>query len=99
MREVEEGTDLSAVEITILAVVMAVLGGTGTTFGPLVGAGALQLLSEYLRRNYLELHTLVFGAIVILGVVLLPQGAVNFVHDARRSGRWSLLDNVRRYRL
>jgi branched-chain amino acid transport system permease protein len=88
-----------SVEITVLAVVMAVLGGTGTTFGPLLGAGTLQLLSEYLRRNYLELHALVFGAIVILGVVLLPQGAVSFLRDARRSGRWSLLDNVRRYRL
>ena len=87
------------VDITVLMVVMVVIGGSGTVLGPLLGAVALQFLSEYLRRNFTEVHTFILGAIIIAAVVLLPQGAVNYVREARQSGEWSLLANVRRYRL
>jgi branched-chain amino acid transport system permease protein len=87
------------VDITVLMVVMVVIGGSGTVLGPLLGAVALQFLSEYLRQNYTSIHTFLLGAIIILAVVLLPQGAVNYVREARRTGEYSLLANVRRYRL
>lgn len=87
------------VDITVLMVVMVVIGGSGTVLGPLLGAVALQFLSEYLRQNYTSIHTFLLGGIIILAVVLLPQGAVNYVREARRTGEYSLLANVRRYRL
>ncbi|GAB3449445.1 branched-chain amino acid ABC transporter permease [Phycicoccus ginsengisoli] len=87
------------VDITVLMVVMVVIGGSGTVLGPLLGAVALQFLSEYLRQNYTSIHTFLLGAIIIIAVVLLPQGAVNYVREARRTGEYSLLANVRRYRL
>ncbi len=87
------------VDITVLMVVMVVIGGSGTVLGPLLGAVSLQLLSEYLRQNYTDFHIFLLGAIIILAVILLPQGAVNYVRDARRNGEYSLLANVRRYRL
>ncbi|MFR9777033.1 branched-chain amino acid ABC transporter permease [Micromonospora sp. MS34] len=87
------------VDITVLMVVMVVIGGSGTVLGPLLGAVALQFLSEYLRQNYTSVHTFLLGAIIILAVVLLPQGAVNYLREARRTGQYSLLANVRRYRL
>lgn len=87
------------VDITVLMVVMVVIGGSGTVLGPLLGAVVLQFLSEYLRQNYTSMHTFLLGAIIILAVVLLPQGAVNYVREARRTGEYSLLANVRRYRL
>ena len=87
------------VDITVLMVVMVVIGGSGTVLGPLVGAVVLQFLSEYLRQNYTSYHIFLLGAIIIVAVVLLPQGAVNYLRDARRSGEYSLLENVRRYRL
>lgn len=87
------------VDITVLMVVMVVIGGSGTVLGPLLGAVALQFLSEYLRANFTEAHTFILGAIIIGAVVLLPQGAVNYVREARASGEWSLLANVRRYKL
>lgn len=87
------------VDITVLMVVMVVIGGSGTVVGPLAGAVALQFLSEYLRRNYTDAHTFILGAIIIAAVILLPQGAVNYVREARQSGEWSLLANLRRYRL
>lgn len=86
-------------DITVLMVVMVVIGGSGTIVGPVVGAVALQFLSEYLRHNSPEYHTFILGAIIIAAVVLLPQGAVNYVREAVRERDFSLLSNVRRYRL
>jgi branched-chain amino acid transport system permease protein len=87
------------VDITVLMVVMVVIGGSGTVLGPLLGAVGLQFLSEYLRQNYTSAHIFILGAIIIVAVVLLPQGAVNYLREARRTGEYSLLANVRRYRL
>jgi branched-chain amino acid transport system permease protein len=87
------------VNITVLMVVMVVIGGSGTVLGPLLGAVVLQFLSEYLRQNFTSAHTFILGAIIIVAVVLLPQGFVNYVREARRTGDYSLLANVRRYRL
>ena len=87
------------VNITVLMVVMVVIGGSGTVLGPLLGAVVLQFLSEFLRQNYTTAHTLILGVIVIIAVILIPQGAVNYFKEARRTGDYSLLANVRRYRL
>ena len=87
------------VDITVLMVVMVVIGGSGTVLGPLLGAVILQFLSEWLRQNYTEVHTLILGVIIIIAVVLLPQGLVNYVREARSNGEFSLLANVRRHRL
>jgi branched-chain amino acid transport system permease protein len=87
------------VDITVLMVVMVVIGGSGTVLGPLLGAVALQFLSEYLRQHFTNLHTFILAGIIMLAVLLLPQGAVNYVREARRTGQYSLLSNIRRYRL
>lgn len=87
------------VDITVLMVIMVVIGGAGTVLGPLLGAVALMFLSEFLRQNFTDLHTFILGAIIIVAVILLPQGAVNYVREARRTGEFSLLANVRKYRL
>jgi branched-chain amino acid transport system permease protein len=87
------------VDITVLMVIMVVIGGSGTVLGPLLGAVILQFLSEFLRQNYTGYHIFLLGAIIILAVVLLPQGGVNYLREARLTGEYSLLANVRRYRL
>jgi len=87
------------VDITVLMIIMVIIGGSGTVLGPLLGAVALQFLSEFLRQNFTDLHTFILGAIIIVAVVLLPQGAVNYVREARRTKEFSLLANVRKYRL
>jgi len=90
---------LFSVEITVLIVVMAVIGGTGTIMGPVVGAFTLQFLSEYLRQNYLDLHTLIFGAIIIVAVIFLPQGILQSAGELRSTGRIHFLANIKRNRL
>jgi branched-chain amino acid transport system permease protein len=90
---------LFSVEITVLMVVMAVLGGAATVSGPVVGAFTLRLLDEYLRRHFLGTHLIVFGTIIVAAVVFLPQGVVRCSADAWRERRLGLLDTVRAYRL
>jgi branched-chain amino acid transport system permease protein len=90
---------LFAVDITVLMVVMAVLGGAGTVLGPVIGAVGLQYLSEWLRDNLTDYHTFVFGGIIVLAVLLIPMGLVNFTREAWRERRISLLQATRRYRL
>jgi branched-chain amino acid transport system permease protein len=90
---------LFSVEITVLMVVMAVMGGPGTVLGPVAGAAVLQFLAEYLRQHYLNLHLVIFGALIVVVVVFLPEGGVAFVTDAWRRRRLGLLDSIRRYRI
>jgi branched-chain amino acid transport system permease protein len=90
---------LFSVDITVLMVVMAVIGGSGTVIGPVIGAVALQFLSEWLRTHYTDLHTFIFGGIIVVAVVLLPMGIVSFTRESIAQRRISLLDTVRAYRL
>jgi branched-chain amino acid transport system permease protein len=87
------------VDITVLMVVMVVLGGVGTVVGPVIGAVSIAFASEWLRQNYPTMHTFLLGGFIIAAVILLPQGFTNFLHDAVRTRRCSLLANVRRFRL
>ena len=90
---------LFSVEITVLMVAMAVIGGMGTIAGPVIGAVGLQLLADYLRQRYLGLHLIVFGSLVVAVVVLMPEGFVSSLSQAWRERRLGLLDTVRRYRV
>ena len=67
--------------------------------GPVIGAVALQFLSEWLRSHYTDLHTFIFGAIIIVAVVMLPMGLVSFARESWAQRRIVLLDTVRAYRL
>jgi branched-chain amino acid transport system permease protein len=90
---------LFSVEITVLMVAMAVIGGVGTVAGPVIGAVGLQLLAEYLRQHYLNLHLIVFGVLLTAVVVTMPEGVTSSAARAWRERRLGLLDTVRRYRV
>jgi branched-chain amino acid transport system permease protein len=87
------------VHLTVLMVVMVVLGGAGTVFGPVIGAVALAYASEWLRQELPQGHAFALGGLIVLAVILLPQGFSNFVRDGVKQRTFSLLDNIRRYRL
>jgi branched-chain amino acid transport system permease protein len=87
------------VDITVLMVVMVILGGAGTVAGPIAGAVAVAFAAEWLRQNYPHAHTFLLGGLIVVAVVLLPQGFANYLRDGLRTGRFSLLGNIRRYRI
>jgi branched-chain amino acid transport system permease protein len=87
------------VHLTVLMVVMVVLGGAGTVFGPVIGAVLIAYASEWLRQELPQGHSFALGGLIVLAVILLPQGISNYVRDGLRQKRFSMLENIRRYRL
>lgn len=53
--------------------VMVLLGGLQTLVGPIVGAAAFQLLADFFR-GYTEYWHALFGAVILLIVLVFPQG-------------------------
>jgi branched-chain amino acid transport system permease protein len=66
-----------------LAVVMVIVGGTGTLLGPLVGAGIV-VAAEYWLSSYVERWQTVLGAVLILVVLFAPRGIVGGLEDLAR---------------
>lgn len=64
------------VSTTINALLMAIIGGSGTLIGPMLGAGVLQLLGYLLNLWLGSVWQLVFGLIYILLVLFVPYGIV-----------------------
>ncbi len=62
--------------ITIQMVVMTLLGGIGTVWGPVVGATFLTLLYESLYRNFPYTYTIAVGLIIVVVVLAMPGGIV-----------------------
>ena len=69
-----EPPDVFDVLYSIKPVVMVLLGGAGSVFGPLVGAALFLLLEELVWRRFLEVHTGVLGLLIVLLVLFLPKG-------------------------
>ncbi|HEX7055097.1 MAG TPA: branched-chain amino acid ABC transporter permease [Burkholderiales bacterium] len=72
-----EPPDVFDVLYSIKPVVMVLLGGAGSIFGPLVGAVAFLSLEELVWRRFLEVHTGVLGLLVVLLVLFLPRGLMS----------------------
>lgn len=71
----EEAAFGVAVSIEIL--LGPIIGGAGTVFGPILGAGILECLSEGSRNllgAYSGVHLMLYGAILIVVIIFLPKG-------------------------
>ncbi len=69
------------IRLSISMMAMALLGGLGTLFGPVLGALALFPIEQFLWVSLPELYLMVLGAIIALFVVFLPQGIMGFVRS------------------
>ncbi len=67
-------TDVYDGAMSVKPILMALLGGVGSVFGPVLGAFAYLLLEELLWRNLLEFHAGILGLLVVLLVLFLPGG-------------------------
>jgi branched-chain amino acid transport system permease protein len=70
-------------QLSILIALPAVLGGVGTLWGPLVGAGVLIPASE-LTRSYLGgagrgVDLMLYGALIVVVALARPQGLVSLL--------------------
>ena len=66
----------SIVDISIAVVLVVALGGIGTFWGPAVGAMVVVSFSEGFRHFFPETHVLVYGVLIIVVIMFLPEGIV-----------------------
>jgi branched-chain amino acid transport system permease protein len=64
---------------SFLPIFMAILGGMGTAYGPVIGAVILGYLDTTLRSQLFNYFYLGFGTIMVLIIVFLPSGITGLV--------------------
>jgi branched-chain amino acid transport system permease protein len=91
----------SAFDITlnVRMIIMAVFGGAGTVFGPVVGALVLSAVSEVLAAKITNLAAVFFGAVIVVAVVFMPRGLADFVRRFPELGFRYFARNVKAHRL
>jgi branched-chain amino acid transport system permease protein len=65
-----------ATDANVFPIAMTILGGIGTVAGPFIGAVILAGANELLQRYFVKAHTLFFGAMIVVIVLILPRGLV-----------------------
>jgi branched-chain amino acid transport system permease protein len=73
------------VEEMVYVLIWAIVGGTATFYGPILGVVVLTILNEVVLRalGVDEMRPLFYGAILILFILFLPKGLESLVPKAR----------------
>lgn len=78
--------NIAGLSTLVQTVLMVAMGGGGTLFGPVLGALAITLLPEFLRLAN-ELRMVIYGAALIVVVLMLPGGILGFINGKLRARR------------
>jgi branched-chain amino acid transport system permease protein len=77
--------NIFSISISVQIAIIVMIGGAGTVTGPLVGAVVLLLASETFKNAFQEAHLLIYGILIVLVVLFLPEGIVGGL--SQRIGR------------
>jgi branched-chain amino acid transport system permease protein len=69
-----EPNEMFGFERSITLVLIAVIGGVGTSLGPVLGAVVFVLVHNYLLTSYPQLHLGLYGVLLILIILFEPLG-------------------------
>lgn len=69
---------------SFMPVLMAIFGGLGQFYGPILGSTVFAYLEELLITKFPYHYMLLFGAILLIAILYLPDGLVGLVQKARR---------------
>jgi len=72
--------------LSFMPVLMAILGGMGQFYGPILGAAVFAYLEEILITRFPYYYMLLFGIILVVAVLYLPNGLVGLVQKWRKGG-------------
>ncbi|MFC1884609.1 branched-chain amino acid ABC transporter permease [Thermodesulfobacteriota bacterium] len=64
---------------SFMPVVMAIFGGMGQLYGPIIGAVILTYLEEILITRFAEVYMLIFGSILVIAILYLPNGLIGII--------------------
>ena len=72
--------------VSVEAVLMAIVGGTGTILGPFLGSGIILVLRNWVS-GYFHYYTAVLGIVFIVTVLWAPQGIMGLIARWRSGDR------------
>jgi len=72
--------------ISFMPVLMAIFGGMGQLYGPIIGAALLTYLEEFLITRFPYYYMLIFGIIMVVAILYLPNGLVGLIQRWRKGG-------------
>lgn len=69
------------VEMMVFVLTWAIVGGTATFYGPILGCVVLTVLNEIVLREmgFEQMRPMIYGAIMILSILFLPDGLESLV--------------------
>jgi branched-chain amino acid transport system permease protein len=88
-----EPEDTMSLDISILIALMAMLGGAGSLWGPIIGAGILIPLKSYLKEwlgataGLAGIDLVIYGLIIMIISAFEPRGIWGIVEKIRRRKR------------
>ncbi len=86
-----------SLDFNIQMILMAVLGGAGTLFGPVLGAVMLELLIQLLagRSDVAVFAQMGLGLLLAITVIFVPRGIVDFIGGSSRLSLAHVLRSLR----
>lgn len=84
--------DTLTTQYVIAMIIIVVIGGRGTLFGPILGAAAFVFVPELLRITG-SLQLVLFAAVLILFIVFLPKGLIQV--PTRLTPVWTRIRHAR----
>jgi branched-chain amino acid transport system permease protein len=71
-------------DLSLNMIVYSLLGGMGTLLGPVLGAALMAFLTQVVLGDFLQIHMMLTGAIIILFVFVLPKGIMGALPSRKR---------------
>ncbi|HUV74331.1 MAG TPA: branched-chain amino acid ABC transporter permease [Anaerolineae bacterium] len=70
---------------SFMPVLMAIFGGMGEFYGPILGAAGFAYIEEVLITKFPYYYMLLFGAILLIVILFLPNGLVGLIQTVRKA--------------
>ena len=80
-------SDVFDILLSVKPLVMVLVGGLGTLFGPVIGAAVFLALEEAVWRSFLTVHAAVLGALIVALILFLPHGLMSINRRRLGAGR------------
>ncbi|MCR4420086.1 MAG: branched-chain amino acid ABC transporter permease [Clostridia bacterium] len=76
-------------QLSFMPVLMAVFGGMGQLYGPVIGAAVFTYLEDFLITRFPYFYMLIFGCVMVVTILYLPEGLVGLIQKwlKRERGR------------
>ena len=69
---------------SFLPVLMAIFGGMGRIYGPVIGAVIFAYLQETLQTKFSEIYMLLFGVVLVVAILYMPDGFTGLIQKVWR---------------